>query len=137
MNGPVEYYFAETSGTLGGSDSGWQTSRTYTDTDLAKGTSYSYTVQMRDAVCNLGTLSDSFVACTRPDIDIVDDNVIDILDLAAMFAQWLETNCCLTALCNGTDLDASGTVDMGDFGMISQNWLASLEPDQDPYNGTP
>jgi hypothetical protein len=33
-NGPVEYYFTETTGIPGGSDSGWQTNPSYTDTDL-------------------------------------------------------------------------------------------------------
>ena len=51
-NGPVEYYFTETSGNPGGSDSGWQTSREYTDTGLSGGHDYTYTVTARDAVCN-------------------------------------------------------------------------------------
>lgn len=44
----VEYYFEETTGNLGGSDSGWQDSLVYTDTDLQPGTSYTYTVKARD-----------------------------------------------------------------------------------------
>ena len=42
----VEYYFTCTSG--GGNDSGWQDSPTYTDTGLTPGTTYSYTVTVRD-----------------------------------------------------------------------------------------
>jgi len=44
----VEYYFAETSGKVGGDDSGWQDSPSYTDTGLLPGITYSYTVIARD-----------------------------------------------------------------------------------------
>ena len=42
----VEYYFTCTAG--GGHDSGWQSSPSYTDTGLAPGVLYSYTVKARD-----------------------------------------------------------------------------------------
>ena len=45
--GPVEYLFTETSGNPGGTSSSWQTSRSYTDTGLQPGLTYSYTVTMR------------------------------------------------------------------------------------------
>jgi len=44
----TEYYFAETSGKPGGSDSGWQSSATYEDTGLTTGLQYTYTVTARD-----------------------------------------------------------------------------------------
>jgi hypothetical protein len=44
----VEYYFDETSGNPGSSDSGWQDSRTYTDTGLQASTTYTYRVRARD-----------------------------------------------------------------------------------------
>lgn len=45
----VEYYFTCTAGTgSGGSDSGWQDSPAYTDTGLAPGVAYTYTVKARD-----------------------------------------------------------------------------------------
>lgn len=44
----VEYFFEETSGNLGGSDSGWQSSPTYTDAGLNASTTYTYTVMSRD-----------------------------------------------------------------------------------------
>ncbi len=44
----VEYYFAETSHNPGGSDSDWQDSRTYEDTDLQSNTTYTYQVKARD-----------------------------------------------------------------------------------------
>ena len=63
-----------------------------------------------------------FAVCTKPDIDIVDDDVIDVLDFVAVAHQWLEMDCCLSNLCEGTDLDASGTVGMGDFSILAENW---------------
>ncbi|MFC1601438.1 PASTA domain-containing protein [Candidatus Sumerlaeota bacterium] len=65
-SGPVQYYFAETSGNSGGDDSGWQTSASYTDTGLAASTQYTYTVQMRDALSNTGTASAGASATTDP-----------------------------------------------------------------------
>jgi len=53
----VEYFFAETSGHAGGTDSGWQRSPSYADTGLESSANYSYTVQMRDSVGNTGSIS--------------------------------------------------------------------------------
>lgn len=47
VNG-VEYYFTETSGNPGGSDSGWQDSPSYIDIGLNPATQYTYTVVARD-----------------------------------------------------------------------------------------
>ncbi|MBW8014971.1 MAG: hypothetical protein FVQ82_02215 [Planctomycetes bacterium] len=55
--GSVEYYFTETSGGLGGSNSDWQSSPTYVDSDLSRSTQYTYTVMMRDGLGNVGTAS--------------------------------------------------------------------------------
>ncbi len=44
----VEYYFHETSGNPGGSNSGWQDSASYTDTGLQANTTYTYQVNARD-----------------------------------------------------------------------------------------
>jgi hypothetical protein len=70
-SGPVQYFFDETSGNPGGSDSGWQTSANYTDTGLTADTQYTYTVQMRDSVPNTGTASSPANATTMlaPDTD--------------------------------------------------------------------
>ena len=48
----VEYYFTETSGNPGGSDSGWQDSPIYTNIGLQAGTTYTYTVMARDKSVN-------------------------------------------------------------------------------------
>ena len=63
---PVEYYFEETSGNPGGSDSGWQTSPSYTDSDLDPDTGYTYRVQMRDALGNMTDWSGAASATTLP-----------------------------------------------------------------------
>ncbi len=64
--GPVYYYFDETSGENGGTDSGWQTSPDYTDDGLDASTQYTYTVQMRDSAStpNVGTVSSPANATT-------------------------------------------------------------------------
>ena len=51
----VQYYFDETSGNPGGTDSGWQDSRTYQDTGLSANTSYTYRVMTRDGSANQNT----------------------------------------------------------------------------------
>ena len=64
---PVQYYFDETSGNPGGADSGWTTSRTYTNSQLSPGIQYTYRVMARDsaAVPNQTTPSSS-VNVTTP-----------------------------------------------------------------------
>jgi predicted esterase len=63
-SGPVEYYFEETTGNTGGSDSGWQSSPAYTDAGLSPETQYSYVVRMRDAAGNTGNDSSTETATT-------------------------------------------------------------------------
>src|SRR3972149_5155722 len=48
-NPPVYYYFNEVTGVLGGSDSGWQSSNTYTNTGLWANMQYGYRVKARDS----------------------------------------------------------------------------------------
>jgi len=62
----VEYYFDETTGHAGGSDSGWQSSPGYTDTGLSEMTTYTYEVRTRDRSpnWNAGTWSTSQSATT-------------------------------------------------------------------------
>jgi hypothetical protein len=70
---PVEYYFDETSGNPGGSDSGWVTDPAYTDSGLDAETQYTYTVQMRDSLSNTGTASTPESATTPPSGGTVQD----------------------------------------------------------------
>lgn len=46
---PVAYYFDETSGNAGGTDSGWQASPIYVDAGLSPSTQYTYKVKTRDS----------------------------------------------------------------------------------------
>ncbi len=128
LHGPVEYYFDETSGNPGGTDSGWQTDLTYTDTDLQTGTQYTYSVKMRDTVCNETQPVEQIIVCTRPDIDIVEDGQINWVDLYMLCLRWLEDDCCLYDLCQYTDLDASGWIDFADFAILAENWMTFLGP---------
>ena len=48
----VQYYFDETSGNSGGSDSGWQNGSPYEDTGLTGGTTYTYRIKVRDKSSN-------------------------------------------------------------------------------------
>jgi len=67
---PIEYFFAETSGNPGGASSGWTTNPVYTDTCLESGTSYTYTVKMRNALGQEGNASLPF-SVTTPAADFV------------------------------------------------------------------
>ena len=44
----VQYYFEETSNRAGGTDSGWISTPTYTDTGLSQGVTYTYRIRVRD-----------------------------------------------------------------------------------------
>ncbi len=57
----VEYYFDCTAG-AGGHDSGWQSSRVYTDTGLTPGVPYTYRVKARDRVPGLNETAFSAAA---------------------------------------------------------------------------
>ncbi|MFH1895986.1 MAG: fibronectin type III domain-containing protein [bacterium] len=48
--GALEYYFDETSGGSGATDSGWQVSNSYSDSGLSVNTQYTYRVKSRDGV---------------------------------------------------------------------------------------
>lgn len=51
----VQYFFDETSGNPGGTDSSWQDSPVYTDSGLNPNTPYTYTVRARDKSSNNNT----------------------------------------------------------------------------------
>ncbi len=122
---PVEYYFQETSGNPGGTDSGWQLSPSYTDTGLAPMTTYTYLVRMRDANGNTTANSLPGHVLTGPTADIARDGIVDLRDFAALADQWLASDCAACTWCDGADLDVSGVVDYGDLLIITSNWLVS------------
>jgi len=64
----VMYEFDFVTGGSGGDDSGWQTSRTYTDTGLAPETMYRYRVRARDGADppNVTAYSAAVWATTNP-----------------------------------------------------------------------
>ena len=64
-NGPVEYYFAETGGNWGGTDSGWQTDPAFFPSGLLTDVTYTYTVTMRDASGQTGRTSPPFSVTPR------------------------------------------------------------------------
>ncbi len=69
LYGPVEYYFEEISDNPGGTDSGWQASSSYTDSELSPGTQYTYRVRMRDDLDNIGGYS-SYQSATTDTVTI-------------------------------------------------------------------
>jgi hypothetical protein len=73
--GPVEYRFIETTGNPGANSSGWQTSRTYTDTGLQAGTAYAYTVEMRAG--SLTTSPSAVVSVTTPNAAATQSVTVD------------------------------------------------------------
>jgi len=62
-SGWVEYYFQCTDG--GGHDSGWVSFNRYTDVGLTPGTTYAYTVKMRDKAGNITAISSEATATTQ------------------------------------------------------------------------
>ena len=63
-SGIVEYYFDEITVVAEGLDSGWQSENIYTITGLESGTTYSYTVKMRDKFGNETNASEPVSATT-------------------------------------------------------------------------
>lgn len=67
---PVEYYFTAVTGSCGanigtgGTDSGWQTSTSYTDSGLQANRCYGYTVTARDSATNTTSASTASVTYT-------------------------------------------------------------------------
>lgn len=64
----TEYHFEETSGNLGGDDSGWQLDPSYTDEGLLPNTTYRYRVTLRNAY-DVEGLPSSELAVTTPRIN--------------------------------------------------------------------
>ncbi|HIJ67543.1 MAG TPA: hypothetical protein HPP51_04585, partial [Planctomycetes bacterium] len=70
----VGYYFEETSGNSGGTDSGWQDNTSYTDTGLDGSTQYCYRVRARDKSANQNTTAwSSPDACATTDVPDTDN----------------------------------------------------------------
>ncbi|MGD8835833.1 MAG: fibronectin type III domain-containing protein, partial [Desulfobacteraceae bacterium] len=127
-SGPVEYYFGETSGNPGGSDSDWQTSPSYTDTGLSADTQYTYRVRMRDVHGNTGDWSTSESATTQPDSSDEDAPTPNPATWASPPAETGTDTITMTAT---TGSDASGSVEYyfgetsGNAGGSNSGWQTS------------
>lgn len=89
LSPPVQYYFrfvGSGSGGAGGSDSGWQVSRTYTDAGLQPGHSYAYQVKARDSATPPNETQYSTVVSVRTGTpgDVTGDRVVDLRDAVAV-----------------------------------------------------
>jgi len=67
----VSYYFDETSGNPGGSDSGWQSNPSYNDGDLSPETEYTYTVTARDNSANQNETAASTAKSATTEVALV------------------------------------------------------------------
>ena len=53
---------------------------------------------------------------------------VDLIDLAAFAASWLDAGCAKgNSWCEQTDLDKLGTVDMADLAIFAQYWRENYE----------
>ncbi|MHC4152723.1 MAG: CotH kinase family protein, partial [Planctomycetota bacterium] len=128
----VEYYFDETSGNTGGTDSEWQSSNSYEDTGLSPETQYTYQVKTRDLspYQNEGTPSSSASATTAyvefnncPDGDLDDNCVVDELDLNIFAGQWLDPPDCPNGLVICADLDQQNDgINFDDYTYLAYYW---------------
>jgi hypothetical protein len=78
----VEYYFDETTGNPGGTDSGWQDSTFYVDMGLTPGTQYTYTVTARDK----STVQNETAASTAESATTNSEGLTD--DFEGTLAKW-------------------------------------------------
>ena len=80
--GGIQYFFNETSGHAGGSDSGWQPLTTYVDSGLSPSTLYTYRVKARDGSLNetaySGTVSATTSAAAGGSVNIETLNVTNL-----------------------------------------------------------
>ncbi len=74
----VEYYFEETSGNPGGTDSGWQESPMYSDSGLATGQDYCYRVRARDKSPNQNATFWSTAECDTTAIEPYPEEAPDL-----------------------------------------------------------
>ncbi|MHC5074153.1 MAG: CotH kinase family protein, partial [Planctomycetota bacterium] len=125
----VEYYFEETSGNTGGSDSGWQSDSSYTDNGLSPETQYTYRVKTRDTSPqnNEGNFSTSESATTTgfefnncPDGDLDNNCVVDENDLDIFANQWLDTGGCSEPNC--ADIYIDNLVNFKDYAYLAYYW---------------
>ncbi|MFC2108885.1 trypsin-like serine peptidase [Candidatus Bipolaricaulota bacterium] len=83
----VEYSFEETSGNVGGTDSGWQDDPEYTDDGLQTSALYCYRVKTRDTSPILSETGWSSAECSSRGIrgDIDGDRSLDLIDVLMLY----------------------------------------------------
>ncbi|MHC4131196.1 MAG: CotH kinase family protein, partial [Planctomycetota bacterium] len=125
----VLYYFDETSGHYGGSDSGWQWENTYKDYGLSPNTEYSYKVITKDAVENTGEWSTIESATTDepifrcPEADLNGDCIVNELDLNIFAGQWLDPSGCPGHPADCADLDEQDDgINFDDYTYLAYYW---------------
>lgn len=52
------------------------------------------------------------------------DYYVDMFDLAIFVSHWLEEDCGIPYWCEKTDLDSSSIIELPDFAIFAENWLA-------------
>jgi hypothetical protein len=112
-SGPVEYLFTETSGNPSATSSAWQTSASYTDSDLTASTQYTYTVTMRDSLGNTGTASAPASATTQAASGGWTQIIYD--DFESGFGNWTDGGADCKLYTGGTYAhQGSGAIDIED-----------------------
>ena len=57
-------------------------------------------------------------------LDMNDDGVVAEYELSKIAEYWLDDDCGCPDICGGADLDTNGMVDLFDFAILGDNWLA-------------
>lgn len=130
----VEYYFTETSGNPGGSDSGWQDSASYTDSGLTANTTYTYTVTARDKAVAMNTtvVSASASATTSAASNPVNAGTSTVVASTASVPANNSTTSTITV----TLKDAGGTPVSGKTVSLSGNASATIQTSNNTSNAS-
>jgi hypothetical protein len=92
------------------------TNLSYTDTGLAEGASYSYSVVAFDAQGNVSAATTiSATSKTRITGDLNSDDLVNVYDLSVLLSKW-NTNDTLS------DINKDGTVNVFDLSILLSNW---------------
>jgi len=122
-SGPVEYFFSETSGHEGGSSSGWQTSAVYTDGSLLPELTYSYSVQMRDALGHVGHTSAVHAVTTGTNSVVLADDFENSVDSGNIGSAPYPVGVWHHQGTNSWQTEGNNSVLIGDFGTLAGNEL--------------
>ncbi len=148
---PIEYYFTATSsgcaageGGTGGTDSGWQTSNSYSDAGLQANKCYGYLITMRDSALNYtatSSASATYTSANTPGAPTLsnatqstltitnDENSNPSSNPATSFAVHVQTTSPTDSTWDGKYVDASGDPS------ASAVWLTDAQIDNLTING--